>query len=244
MDFPLIYVNGCSYSDENYRPIMQGRTYGHYYAEITNGYCLNKAKSGSCNRRIIRTTAYDMIEQRKLNPTQPILALIQLSFEIRDEIWIDDITYNENPQESNFRTHQFSHLTDWRDRLFKNDSIGPDKGFLQKWSEGRAFYYSSYAERINLLLDVLFLKNLLESMDIEYLFFQGPTAEKLESEYLKDFFLQQIQDPRIFDFETFGFCNWCHDQGFVAHDEEPIGTGHYRPDAHQAFAENFLSQIL
>jgi len=245
MDFPLIYVNGCSYSDEKYHPSLLDNTYAHHYGRMVNGFVLSRARTGSCNRRIIRTTVHDMIQQRQLNPTQRIVALIQLTFEIRDEIWIDDIKQTSEPCETHFKTHQFSKMTDWRERLLNNISISNDTGFLRKWSEGRAFFYNSYAERINLLLDVLLLQNLLKSLNIEYLIFQGPKAEVLSIEYLKDFFLQQLDDSRILNFETFGFCSWCNEQGFTPLDKtEPVDRGHYDSDAHQSFAEKFLYNIL
>jgi hypothetical protein len=245
MNFPMIYVNGCSYSDSKYHSSMLGKNYGHFYGDLVNGFVLSRAQAGSCNRRIIRTTAHDLIEQRKLNPTQKIIALIQSTFEIRDELWHDDITQPIDPCESNFHTHQFSYMKDWHTRLLKNQLISNDRGFLKKWGEGRAFFYNGYAERINLLLDVLFLKTLLQSLNIEYLIFQGPIAETLEKEYLKDFFLSQLDDPRILNFETFGFCNWCHMQRFDTIDSnEPKDIGHYKADAHQAFAEKFLANIL
>lgn len=244
MTHPLVYVNGCSYSDQYYRPQMLDNTYAEHYGRMVNGYVINRARSGSCNRRIIRTTAHDIIEQRKLNPSQHIIALIQLTFEIRNELWIDH-TQPLEPVESHFQTHQFSMLTNWRDRLLKNESISNDQGFLKKWSEGRAFFYNAYAERINLLLDVLMLTKLFESFDIEYLIFQGPIAEKLEDEYLKDFFLAQLNNSRIVDFETFGLCTWFDQQGFTPLDpNEPRDIGHYGPDAHLAFAEKFLYNKL
>jgi hypothetical protein len=246
MQHPLVYVNGCSYSDEKYHsPTMLGATYAHHYGRLINGFVLSRARTGSCNRRIIRTTVHDMIHQRQLNPTQRIIALVQLTFEIRDELWMDDIEQTLDPCETNFRTHQFSAMLNWREQLLTNNKISNDKGFLRKWSEGRAFFYSPYAERINLLLDVLLLQNLFKSLDIEYLIFQGPRCEPLQDEYLKDFFLKQLSDPRILDFETFGFCDWCNQQGFIALDPiEPAGIGHYKPDAHLAFAEKFLYNIL
>ena len=245
MTHPMIYVNGCSYSDENYHSSMIGNSYAHFYGNMIHGYVLSRARSGSCNRRIIRTTAHDMIEQRRLNPRQKIIALIQLTFEIRDELWFDDIEQQLDPCESHFRTHQFSVHLNWRDRLLNNKQISSSTGFLRKWSEGRAFYYNSYAQRINQLMDILLLKNLLETLNIEYLIFQGPVAEKLEDEYLKDFFLNELNTPRILDFESFGFCNWCNIQGFETIDlNEPREIGHYKPDAHQAFAEQFLNKIL
>lgn len=246
MTHPLIYVNGCSYSDESYaNNLMYQSTYAHYYGKLVNGYVISRARAGSCNRRIIRTTAHDVIEQRRLNPTQQIIAMIQLTFEIRDELWIDEISQKMDPCESHFRTHQFSKMIDWRERLLTNKSISNEQNFLKKWNEGRAFFYNSYAERINLLLDVLFLTKLFDSLNIEYLIFQGPIAEKLNEEYLKDFFLTEITNPRILNFESFGFCNWCDIHGFDPINQyEPRGIGHYKPDAHQAFAEEFLVKIL
>lgn len=245
MTHPLIYVNGCSYSDENYHSSMIGNSYAHFYGNMIHGYVLSRAKSGSCNRRIIRTTTHDMIEQRRLNPQQKIIALIQLTFEIRDELWFDDIEPSLDPCESHFKTHQFSNIPNWKELLLSNKKISSNNGFLRKWSEGRAFFYNTYAERINLLLDVLMLTKLFESLNIEYLIFQGPVAEKLEDEYLKDFFLNELDTPRILDFENFGFCNWCDTQGFDPIDPvESRKIGHYKPDAHQAFAEEFLIKIL
>jgi hypothetical protein len=242
---PLIYVNGCSYSDENYHKTMLNNTYAHHYGRLVNGFVLSRAKAGSCNRRIIRTTVHDIIEQRQLNPTQRIIAFIQLTFEIRDELWFDDIEQTLDPCESQFRTHQFSEYTDWRERLLSNKPISKATGFLQNWSHGRAFFYNAYAQRINLLMDVLLLKNLFKSLNIEYLIFQGPRAEVLDDEYLKDFFLTQLNDTNILNFETFGFCDWCDVQGFdTLGKNEPRPFGHYGPDAHQAFAEKFLFDKL
>jgi hypothetical protein len=86
------------------------------------------------------------------------------------------------------------------------------------------------------------LKSLLESLNIEFLVFQGPRAEPLEQEYLVDFFKSHIaNDPRFFDLEQFGFVNWCHQQSFTPLDyqDRPL-IGHYGADAHRAFAEQVL----
>jgi hypothetical protein len=247
LDFPLIYCNGDSYSDPNYHPVLQNQTYAHHVGKALGAFVINNAISGSCNRRIIRSACHDLLKQRNLNPTQQIIALIGFSFEIRDEIWIDDLEQDREPQESHFRTHQFSEEVHWKkhlldDRLImKENQHAVNKKFLRRWSEGRAFFYSSYAERINFLLDVLMFQAVLEKHNIKYLMFQGPMAEKLEHEYLLDFFKNQIQDPRIFDFEGFSFCDWCHEHNYESLDlKAPIGSGHYGPDAHQAFALEVL----
>ena len=66
--------------------------------------------------------------------------------------------------------------------------------------------------------------------------------EKLDSDYLLDFFQEQLQDDlRFIDFNDFGFCNWSNQQGFVPLDflDRPT-IGHYQVDAHRAFAEEIL----
>ena len=113
---------------------------------------------------------------------------------------------------------------------------------MKKFSEGRAFFYSPYQERINLLTDLIMLRAMFEQLDIDFLIFQSPRAEKLESDYLLDFFKDQIAgDKRIMDFETFGFTDWCYEKKFTPIDmlDDPA-IAHYGPDAHAAFAEQFL----
>ena len=247
IDFPLIYCNGDSYSDDQYHLSLNEKTYANVIGEHCNGFVINTAMSGSCNRRIIRTSLHDLILQRQQNPLQKIIALINLSFELRSELWVDDLS-SEHPRESNFVTHSFSSQLNWRDNLLSNKDIETpnkyklDTKFYEKFSQGRAYFFSPYSERINLLADLIMLKSTLDNMNIDFLIFQGPVAEKLESDYLLDFFKQQIaMDQRIFDLETFGFCSWAHEQKFVPLDylDRPE-IGHYGPDAHRAFATTVL----
>lgn len=247
-DFPLIYCNGDSYSDENYHPSLVGHTYAHEVGKYCNGFTINRAIGGSCNRRILRTTVHDIIQQRQLNPQQKIIALIGLSFEMRSEVWIDELHDDREPAETNLRTHTFSEQSSWRENLLGGRDIGTsnkydlNEKFLKKFSEGRAFFYSPYQERINLLTDMIMLAALFDQLNVNFLIFQSPRAEKLESDYLLDFFKAQIaQDQRFIDFETFGFVDWCYQQGFTPIDmlDQP-GIAHYGRDAHQAFALEFL----
>jgi hypothetical protein len=247
-NFSLVYCNGDSYSDHHFHPTLLNNTYVNVVANYCQGFAINSAISGSCNRRIIRTTLHDMILQRKLNPTQQIIALIGLSFEIRSEIWIDSET-SHKPEESNFKTHAFTHQVDWRDRLLAGNSIDTpplkqkvEPKFYNEFSRGRAYFYSPYAERINLLADLIMLTSVLNSLDVKFLIFQSPLPQKLESDYLLDFFKAQLSDnPNIFDLETFAFCNWCLSKNFVPLDflDRPE-IGHHGPSAHRAFAEQIL----
>ena len=246
MKFPLIYCNGDSYSDENFHESLVGNTYANFVSKVCNGFVINKAITGSCNRRIIRTTVHDAIQLRQLNPDQQIIILIGLSFDVRSEIWAED-KINTIPEESQFKTHNFNNQSVQSGNTQKNKNIKTKKNFepnkfLKQYSAGRAYFFSPYAERINLLCDCIMLRSLLDSLKIDFLIFQSPRAHKLESDYLLEFFKNQISsDPRFFDFETFGFCDWSTQQNFTPFDylDRPA-IGHYKPDAHRAFAEQIL----
>lgn len=255
MDFPLIYCNGCSYSDENYRPELKENTYANRIKEkLGHGFVLNSAKAGSNNNRIIRTSLHDLYHQKIANPTQQIIAFIQLTFEIRDELWIECNSVNNVAEESNFITHQFSGLTNWKKILLQSLDIKFDneyitdinsKKFLKKYSEGRAFFYSPYQERIDLFSKLAMFDCFCKNNNIDYIVFQGPKAEKLQSEYLLDFFKTMITQKNIIDLEKFGFCDWCAEQGFTPYDNLKFKKiGHYKKDAHYAFADNILMPKL
>ena len=251
MDLPLIYCNGCSYSTK----IENHKVHADYVGEALKGFVLNNSISGSCNRRIIRTSLYDILKQRKLNPKQKIIAFISLTFELRTDLWLEDITPTV-PEESNFTSHQFSGLPAWKERLLSGKSLGKgmtngvDKiendmnhsKYFTKLNEGKAFYYSPYAERINLLADLIMFTSVCEKHYIDYLIFQGPKAEKLENEHLLDTFKDVVaSDPQIFDLEEFGFCDWAMEHKFIPIDSlEHPAIGHYKSDAHKAFAEQIL----
>lgn len=248
MDWPLIYCNGDSYSDATYFTGLRDRTYAHHVGRSLNGFVVNKSISGSCNRRIIRTTLSDMLKETRANPQQPKIVLMGLSFEIRSELWYDETANTLPPEESQFRTHAFSVQLDWRSNLLNNKDIGSvntqgaEHRFFQRYSEGRAFFYSPYAERINLLCDLIMLRDFFDRHNIRFLVFQHPRADALQSDHLLDQFRDELSnDARFIDFEKFGFCDWCHDQGFTPldyHDRPTIA--HYGADAHEGFAEKIL----
>jgi hypothetical protein len=244
-DFPLIYCNGDSYSADSYHSTLNKKTYSHIVGKHLDGFVINNAISGSCNRRIIRTSVHDLVNERKLNPDQQIIALIGLSFELRSELW------NENkktftPAESNFENFHFTKEVDWRNMLLAGKDIVAkkhrlDQTFFDKASQGRAYYYSPYAERANLLCDLLMFQSLMQQLNIKFLVFQSPMAEKLESEYLIDFFKATLNSKNFLDFETFGFIDWCNQQGFEPLDyKDRPEIGHHGAEAHRAFAEKIL----
>jgi hypothetical protein len=251
MDFPLIYCNGCSFSSELYHPTLVGKTYANFVADHYHGFAINKAQCGSSNHRIIRTTVHDMLQQRQLNPHQKIIALIQLTVPVRHEIWLDD-KFGELEEESNFVQVQFATKTDWKERLLNGKSTGSNNGPLNNYNilkkywdkliEGLAYFHNGQAEYINLLCDLIMLRTLLESLNIDFIIFSGPQEQQFESDYLIEFFRDKIQqDKRYIDFESFGFCAWCAEQKYIPLDSDPNPyIGHYGPDAHEAFAKQII----
>jgi len=256
MNFPLIYCNGCSYSDENYLPktkqtIMKQNVYVNRVQEhIGSGFVLNRAIVRSSNRRIIRSSLHDLYHQRQINSKQKIIALIQLTFDLRGELWHESKKNNSSPVESNFITHQFTDRQDWKERLLNGADISTtryqsqimENPFFKKYSEGRAFFYSPYQERINLLADLVMFTNVCNNLNVEYLIFQGPKAERLEEEYLIHFFKSLLPVDNVMDLESFGFIDWCFEQNkfLPLDDDDPPEVGHYGPDAHRAFADTII----
>jgi hypothetical protein len=192
-----------------------------------------------------------MIQQRQLNPQQKIIALIQFTTPVRSEIWVDGLT-PELEEESNFVQVHFANRPDWKERFLKGESTASipelvndyniSKKYWNKLTDGLAYFHNNYAERINLLCDLIMLRTLLESLNIDFIFFSGPQEQQSDSDYLLEFFHNEIQqDKRYIDFESFGFCDWSAKQNYIPLDAEPNPyIGHYGPDAHEAFAKQII----
>lgn len=240
--WPVIYNCGDSYSDDSYQsPKLQDKVYCNYLAkELGNGFVMNNAKSGSCNRRIIRTSLHDLIQLREQNPDQQIIATIQLSFELRSELWYEDVP-REQAVESNFHKYQFTGDINWKDKLMRGLSINKSENkFIQAYTKGYAYFYSPYAQRIQLYTDLVMFLSVCDQYKIDALIFQGPYTEKLRKEYLMDFFKDRL-DKRVIPVEEFQFCVWCGQRKFKTLDRELwTGINHYGSDAHEEFAKIVL----
>jgi hypothetical protein len=257
LDFPFVYCNGDSYSDPDYQPDLNGQTYAHVIAELTGGFAMNKARSGSSNKRIMRVTLHDLLQQKTLNPKQPVVALLGLTYELRDEIWIDDRRDLHEAEESHFFRFQIALDVAWRKQLLEGifyksnlstklaNISASHRSFLKKYQEGRAFFYSPYQERISLYMQLYFMIEWCKQHDINILVFcAAPSFEPLEQEYLKDFFGSNLDKRHFLDFEKFSMCEWCRSRGFVPYENNrDIPNGHYRPDAHRAFADYLMSEL-
>lgn len=120
-------------------------------AENFNGYCINLAQGGSCNDRILRRIMIECLNQRALNPTQPIIALIEITLMLRKEIWRDNVPAGD-PEESNFHSVQLARLKNWWDLSRKQSKIdngdaiilrdlnSTEQKYLKMWQQGEMFF--------------------------------------------------------------------------------------------------------
>lgn len=264
-DVIMIYCNGDSYSDESYcNGAMIESTYDYALAQmISGGYNINHAISGSCNRRILRTSIADLYQQRQLNPTQQIIALIGLTFDLRSEIWNNGFftdtkfgfAMKRTELDSDFISYQMISKTDWVERLNNNEQIAEkqelDKTLMPKYfdmlTKSYGYFYSPTAQYINLYMDLIGFAKIMDSLDVEFLVFHCPSQPSPDSDIFCDALLNLFaevihNDDRFIGFsEGFSFCQYLEDNGFASlGDNEPSGIKHFGKDGHKFFAETIL----
>ena len=244
---PLIYCNGCSYSNNKYHPSLNNSTYADVIGRGYGGFVINRAVNGSCNRRIIRTSLLDLLEQRRLNADQPIFAILGLSFDLRKETW-NETASPEFANESNFVSYNFTSEQDWKTRLFSKQDLDPqsqtnlDPKWFGKLSEAQAYFHSPLAERINTFADLIMLHSILKDHQVSLLVFQAPPVERIENEHVLDQLRTQIDTPNFLELETLSFTRWCWEQGYSNLEQKTGVTDCGHPDAagHRAFAKQVL----
>jgi hypothetical protein len=259
--FPLVYCNGDSYSNNNYHESLRKSTYDFIVADALNGFNINNAVSGSCNRRIIRTSVADLVEQREINPSQRIIALIGLTFDMRFEFWnekflktpLHQINDTNSVFEGDFLSLQFTTMPNWFSvlrkgiriqKLPKNTDINFKKKFFDMLNNVTAFFFNPSAEVINLFCDLIMFRALLDTLNIEFLIFNcAPTDVTYTDNALIEHFSKIVfKDSRFIKFnEGFSFCSYLADKKFVPLDSvHNPSIGHFGSDAHEHFAKTIL----
>lgn len=261
MEFPLIMAYGASqlytkgYAQALGVPNEEIKLFPELVAEHFNGFCINTARPGTGNSRFIRRATHDCLEQRKLNPTQRIIVLLELTFDLRKEIWNESIVPTDSV-ESNFQSIQLATDFNWRKKLLGNkkstfmdkiqifQSKSTEEEFLLKWRQGELFFYSPYAENINLLQQLITLTALFREQNIEYIIYRGNPVEHFEDEYLLDFFADHLaQDSNILDLFNFSFTKWTLDNGFDMIENNNTYNGHPGLQAHREFANLLIKKL-
>jgi len=240
----ILYSNSCSFgATANYT------VYPEVVAENLNCDLVNAGISGSCNRRIIRTTLRDLLELQKQH--DDIIVLVGLTFISRTEIWRNDLAANGN--DGHFYPIVPDHEKfNWTNGLI--DTIVPNiyqhvdseiGNYYKEW----LIQYNREAVMTELCTDLIMLSGWLKSKNIKYIIFSN--VDKLEgNEYIgyNSPFICSLQqsikiDPAVIDPWEFSFGTFALEHNLESVDKHKYGKhGHPGPEAHCLFGK-YLTEI-
>lgn len=223
-------------------------------AEALNGYCLNTATPGISNRKILRRALYECIKQLENHPEQPTIVLIELTFDLRQDLWMQTNTENNesnnSDNDSDFISVQLARSLEWWKVRRNRDVLDPvdknirnrqlsslDRKYLKRWQQAKQYFYSPDAENIELNMDLINFTGFMKSNNIRYLIFRGNPVEQLGNDHIRNTFDDVLtKDTNIFNLNNFSFTQWCLDRKYEPIDsvDKPM-IGHPSLEAHQAF---------
>jgi hypothetical protein len=258
--WPLIISAGGSqqskqwYSTEMSEPADQIKLTADVVTEHLAGYLIDLSLSGASNKRHVRRAIVECINQRLQNPTQRIILLLELTFDLRKELWIDEYQSDNDFEANFFQTQLATDINWWKDRgnnisdaRCARNWASTNKKYLDNWISSQRFFYSPYAENINLYQEIFLLTCFLQKYKIDYIIYRGNPVEDLEPTPLIDFFKQELnKDPGVLNIEKFSFTRWCLDNNFkpIEKDLEYLEVGHPPVEGHRMFAESILLPTL
>jgi hypothetical protein len=235
----IVYSSSCSFGAPCSHPV-----YSEVVAKNLNCDLVNNGKSGSCNRRIIRTALRDCNELSLEH--QDILVLIGLTFISRTELWRNDLPAAGNDGHFHSITADWDKF-DWSNGLI--DTIVPDihkhvDSQIEEYYKQWLIHYDRESVMTELCADLLMLTGWFKSKNIKYIVFSN--VDKLESaEYIgyNSPFISSLQqslkqDPALIDPWEFSFGTFALEQGLRPKDENKFGKhGHPGKEAHFLFGE-------
>ncbi len=191
--YKYLYTNGCSYTEGCGLDNQTEERYSKILSNRLGIEDINQSDGGGSNQRIFRTT-FDWISQN-LNKLKDTLFVIQLSYPVRNEIWVSRTWRDEFGNEGHWFGAQFGHdgYTAWeaheRDTSIDKDEINfnyvPDNTTC-----------SDITWRY-----VISLQSFFKSNDINYIFFEGDRNQ--EGKLIKTTELAKLVDFDYFYEEPF-----------------------------------------
>lgn len=241
----IVYSNSCSFGEIQSHPVYSDIVAKHFEANL-----VNNGQSGSCNRRIIRSSLRDLND---LKNQDQVLLLLGLTFISRTEIWRPDLDANQN--DGHFYSIQVQHQKfDWSvNNLI--DTIIPDihqsadasiRDYYREW----LLHYNPEAEVTNLLTDIIMLTGWCKSNNIPYVVFSNvdilPDDNKIgyTSPFIQSLRHTVELDPNVINPWNFSFGSHALSQGFVPKDQHLYGRhGHPDAQAHKMFGNLLVDHI-
>jgi len=244
----IVYSNSCSFG----APDQEHKIYPGIIAEKMSGKLYNDGMSGSCNRRIIRTSLRSLIELKE--SYSDILALIGLTFIGRTELWQPHLQTKQFSDGDFHSIHSEAIANlDWSGGFFTK--MYPDiyklahpevMDYYKNW----LLHFSKEAAVTELLSDIIMLYNFAIHNDIKILIFSNcqkfpilPDVDR-EAPFLKSLVKYAKLKTNIIDPWEFSFADFALELGHLPKDKEVYGIhGHPNEQAHIDFSEYLLTKI-
>jgi hypothetical protein len=242
----ILYSNSCSFG----APGQCHDVYSDYVAKEYSATLINKGVSGSCNRRIIRSSLRDLIE---LKNKSDIVALIGLTFISRTELWQPWQEAIDN--DGHFFPLQINHeKIDWSISGLI-DTIVPNvheyanhniRDYYKNW----LLHYHPESVMTDLLADIIMFCGWADYNRVKYIIFSNvdvlPKDDKVgyTSPFIQSLQQQILNNKNIINPWEFSFGTFALAQGLQPKDYHLYKNhGHPGEQAHKLFSEILINHL-
>jgi hypothetical protein len=243
----IVYANSCSFGLSP----QSNPAYSEIIGKNLSATVINRAKSGSCNRRIIRSSLRDLLELKQTSNKQ-ILALIGLSFFFRTELWQPNIPAVDNDGNFHSVSIHINHVIktndyysgDVEDAYNNTDSSVRD--YYRQW----LIHQSKEALITELITDIIMFSAWCRDNDIKCLIWNNasiwPALPEVNCDdiFLKSLSQQLLSELGVVNPWKFSFIEWAQSRGHKPYDAEIHGKyGHPGSTAHIDLAQHLLTEL-
>lgn len=243
----IVYSNSCSFGAAE----QEHDVYSDYVAKRFSAMLINKGKSSSCNRRIIRSSLRDLSALH--NQSDDVVALIGLSFISRTELWQPWIDAVDNDGHF-FPLKPDDKKIDWSvsgliDTIVPNIHNYIDsrvKDYYKNW----LLHYHPEAVMTDLLIDIIMFCGWANNNNIKYCIFSNvdvfPGDDKVgyTSPFIQSLQQQILSNKNIINPWEFSFGTFALAQGLQPKDYDVYKNhGHPGEPAHKLFSEVLINHL-
>lgn len=243
----IVYSNSCSFG----APGQGHQVYADHVEKTFDALLINQGKSGSCNRRILRTSIRDLIQIKQEHKN--ITALIGLSFISRTELWQPWLPAAGNDGHFHSITIQDKKINWSKQGLI--DTVVPDiheladsrvKDYYKQW----LLHFNPESEVTNLLTDLIMFSSWAKLNRIQYKIFANvdvlPDEKKVgyDSPFIASLCQEINRDSNIINLWEFSFGGYALGLGLEPKDFNVYGRhGHPGAEAHKKFADLLIKHL-
>jgi len=241
----IVYSNSCSFGESN-----QGHEiYPELVANHYNATLINQGLSGSCNRRIIRSSVRDLLDIKK-EQNKEIICLIGLTFISRTELWQPKIPAKNNDGNFHsitvdFKKHNWSSgLINTRIKNIHLTAPPEVQEYYKQW----LLHMSKEAIVTDLVTDIILFNSFCQQQNIKLLIWSNaqlwpqPPEVSVDDIFLKTFVETMLDYKNIINPWKFCFLDYALSLGHKPRDENIYGvTGHPGAAAHRDFSDYLIT---